>query len=81
MIEPPETVEIASTFLRIPRSASRASTPRWKNAARKPPPERASPSPSFGGGAAVGSESASAVAVVRLTIPPERGPCQPAQET
>src|SRR5258707_2412795 len=40
---PPDTVETVETSSRSPSSARRLMTPRWKTAARTPPPDSASP--------------------------------------
>ena len=45
MIEPPDTLEIASRAPSRPVSASRRSAPAWKSIARDPPPERQSAVP------------------------------------
>src|SRR5437763_13323133 len=48
---PPDTEEIWSTSCMMPSSSSRRITPRWKMAARKPPPESARPIRNFLAGA------------------------------
>src|SRR5438270_13092431 len=66
---PPDTLVTADSRANTPSSLSRITTPRWKNVARKPPPDRHRHQPRSGGDVAVLPEPAAPASLLAACFP------------